>query len=72
MVFLKFINYQLYITSSDYAKYYFILRTFAEKNKKSFPLRALDLNTILSLQNNANNAQKTLKELYVNSLNKTF
>lgn len=72
MVFLQFINFELYITSSDYAKYYFILRTFAEKNKKSFPLRALDINTIMSLQNNSNNAQKTLKEMYLQSLNKTF
>ena len=38
-VFLQFINYNLYIKSSDYAKYYFILRTYAEKMKKSFPLR---------------------------------
>ncbi len=72
MVFLKFINFDLYINSSEYAKYYFILRTFAEKNKKSFPLKPLDINTIISLQNNANNAQKTLKEMYMNSLNKTF
>ena len=48
-VFLNFIEYNLYIKSSEYAKYYFILRTFAEKNKKSFPLRPLDLKTILYL-----------------------
>ena len=42
-VFLDYIEYNLYVKSSEYAKYYFILRTFAEKNKKSFPLRALDL-----------------------------
>ena len=44
-----FLDYNLYIKSSDYAKYYFILRTFAEKNKKSFPLRPLDINTIMFL-----------------------
>ena len=48
-VFLDYIDYNLYVKSSEYAKYYFILRTFAEKNKKSFPLRALDLKTILYL-----------------------
>jgi hypothetical protein len=48
-VFLKVIDYELYIKSSDYAKYYYILRSFAEKNKKSFPLKPLDLQTILNL-----------------------
>ena len=48
-VFLGFIQYNLYIKSSDYAKYYFILRTYAEKMKKSFPLRPLDIKTILYL-----------------------
>ena len=72
MVFLQFINFELYIDSSEYAKYYFILRTFAEKNKKSFPLRALDINTIMALQNHSNNVQKVLKETYMSSLNKTF
>ncbi len=48
-VFLDFIQYQLYVKSSEYAKYYFILRAFASKNKKSFPLRPLDLKTILYL-----------------------
>ncbi len=42
-VFLNFIEYNLYIKASEYAKYYFILRTYAKKNKKSFPLVPLDL-----------------------------
>ena len=42
-VFLDFIDYRLTVKTSEYAKYYFILRTFAEKNQKSFPLRPLDL-----------------------------
>ncbi len=48
-VFLDFLGYSLYVKSSEYAKYYFILRAFAEKNKKSFPLRPLDLRTIITL-----------------------
>ena len=40
------------IKGSEYAKYYFILRAFAEKNKRSFPLRPLDLDTIMNLQKN--------------------
>ena len=51
-IFLNFIEYSLYIKSSDYAKYYFILRSFATKGKKSFPLKPLDLKTIIFLQRN--------------------
>ena len=63
-VFLDFINYNLHVKGSEYAKYYFIMRTFAEKNKKSFPLRPLDLKTIIFLQNNANKANRKLREIY--------
>ena len=30
-VFLKFIEYHLYVNSGEYAKQYFILRTYADK-----------------------------------------
>jgi len=46
---LEFIDYNLFIKASDYAKYYFILRTFAKKNKKSFPLKELNVDRILFL-----------------------
>ena len=64
-VFLDYIDYNLYVKSSEYAKYYFILRTFAEKNKKSFPLRALDLKTIMFLQGKSNKVEKILKDKYL-------
>lgn len=51
---LEFIDYKLFIKASDYAKYYFILRTFAQKNKKSFPLKELELDRIHFLQQNQN------------------
>lgn len=71
-VFLNFIEYNLYVKGSDYAKYYFILRGFAQKNKKSFPLRPLDLKTILYLQNNANRVMCSLKDIYATPLNRSF
>ena len=46
---LEFIDYMLFIKASDYAKYYFILRTFAQKNHKSFPLKELNVERILFL-----------------------
>jgi hypothetical protein len=71
-VFLKFIDYQLGISSGDYAKYYFILRTFTEKNKRSFPLKPLDIATILFLQKNSNKAMRSLRDQYANPLDKTM
>ena len=60
------------IKSSEYAKYYFILRVFAEKEKKSFPLRALDVETVLVLQKNINKMTHTLKQVYSQPLNRTI
>lgn len=71
-VFLDFINYKLYIKCKDYAKYYFVLRTFAEKKKKSFPLRPLDLMTVIRLQNNSDKAERIMKEQYEEPLNKSL
>ncbi|KRX00357.1 Cyclin-like protein [Pseudocohnilembus persalinus] len=76
-IFLQFIKYRLYVNSYDYAKYYFIMRQFANKEKKSFPLRSLDLQTILFLQKQSSQAQsqveqKIQKEQYLSSLNKSF
>jgi hypothetical protein len=48
-IFLDFVGYTLYIASGDYARYYFILRAFAEKTKRSFPLRPLEIDVILKL-----------------------
>ena len=69
---MEFLDYNLMINGNDYAKYYFILRTFAEKNKKSFPLKALNLQTVRLLQKKAANTSKSLKEIYAEPLNKTF
>jgi hypothetical protein len=71
-IFLLLIDYELYVKSADYAKYYFLLRTFAESKKKSFPLRALTLEVVLKLQKNSNKAEFKLKEAYSNPMNKSF
>jgi len=62
----------LRVSGSEYAKYYFILRTFAEKNKKSFSLKALNVQTVRMLQNRAEETAKSLKEQYADPLNRTF
>jgi len=39
---LRFLEYNVSVPSSLYAKYYFELRELAEKNSKTFPLTPLD------------------------------
>lgn len=56
--FLTLIDYQLTVPSSEYAKAYFMLRTYAVNKDKSFPLKALDVDTVLKLQKNANKIQE--------------
>ncbi|CAG9312358.1 unnamed protein product [Blepharisma stoltei] len=70
-LFLNLIDFNVNIEKSLYAKYYFILRTYAEKNKRTFHLKPLDVETVRKLQQNANHAQDMLKELHSQSLLKT-
>lgn len=72
LIFLSMIDYEVNIKNSDYAKYYFVLRTNAQKNNKSFPLKPLDVEIVLKLQHNSNNAEAALKEKMAESLTKTM
>ncbi|CAD8204165.1 unnamed protein product [Paramecium pentaurelia] len=71
-IFLILLDYRLQVYPAEYAKYYFILRMYTESKKKSFPLRPLDLNTIMKLQRQSNQAEYGLKQKYAQSLNKSF
>jgi hypothetical protein len=70
-LFLELIEYNVGIKKSEYARYYFILRTFAEKNNRSFPLKPLDVDTVRRLQNHANRAEERFKDIHAKSLVKT-
>ena len=72
LIFLSIIDYDVNIKNSDYAKYYFILRTNAQKNNRSFPLKPLDVDVVLKLQHNSAHAENTLKEKMSESLTKTM
>jgi len=63
-VYLEMLDYHLHICGSEYAKYYFILRAFAEKVKGNFPLKPIPLSKILSLQQNAMKVEEELREEY--------
>lgn len=70
-LFLELIEYNVGIKKSEYARYYFILRTFAEKNNRSFPLKPLAVDTVRRLQSNANRAEERLKDIHCRSIGKT-
>ncbi|CAI2367009.1 unnamed protein product [Moneuplotes crassus] len=46
-VFLDLIGYDLNVMGSEYAKYYFIFRTFAQKNNFKFPLENVKIHDVL-------------------------
>lgn len=57
--------------SSEYAKYYFILRAQADKSKGSFTLQPLDVDTVRKLQGNAEKASKRFEEIVAERFLKT-
>jgi len=50
--FLQLINFEIYFTASEYAKYDFILRSFSENENKKFPLQPLTINQANMFQEN--------------------
>jgi hypothetical protein len=60
-MFLELVNFNVGIKSSEYAKYYFILRTYSEQEKRSFPLQPLDVDTVRQLQSNAKRVESSLR-----------
>jgi Cyclin len=70
-LFLNIIEYDVGIKKSEYARYYFVLRTFTEKNNRSFPLKPLDVDTVRRLQSNSHKAEQLLKDLHSDSVFKT-
>jgi Cyclin len=69
--FLTLIDYKLIVPTSEYAQAYFLLRTYAYEKDKSFPLKALDVNTVLRLQKNGNKIQKEV-EANIETLSKSI
>ena len=56
--FLTLIDYQLKVSSAEYAQSYFLLRTYAQDKDKSFPLKALDVDVVMKLQRNSDKKQE--------------
>lgn len=63
-VFLQMIDFDLVIRGGEYAKYYFILKTFAERFNSSLPMGPLTVEQMSELQNNTIKAESDLREKY--------
>lgn len=61
-VYLELIEYKLNIKGSEYAKYYFILRTAAERTNEKFPLKPMNVDNVIALQNKAVKVKKQIKD----------
>lgn len=71
-LFLECIDYRMILPTNEYMKYYYLMRTFAQKNRKTLNLKPLDLATILRLQKTTNRAEHSLREIYGEPLNKSY
>ena len=63
-VFLQIIDFDLVIKGSEYAKYYFILKSFAECFNSTLPMGPLTVDQMSNLQNNTLKAESDLREKY--------
>jgi Cyclin len=72
VTFLNLVDYKVGITKSEYARYYFLLRVYADKRDRSFPLVPLDVDTVRKLQTAASNAEAKLREIHEEHLYKTL
>ena len=63
-VFLQIIDFDLVIKGSEYAKYYFILKSFAETFNSTLPMGPLTVNQMSDLQNNTVKVESQLRDRY--------
>lgn len=61
-IYYGLIDYKLIIKGSEYSKYYFILRMAAEKLSGKFPLKPMNVEEMIDLQNKAVKVKKQMKE----------
>jgi len=60
-VFLDFTQYRLFITPADYAKYYFILKTYSERRNLKFPHAPMDDSFIKALIQRSDKTRTKMK-----------
>ena len=60
-IYLELLDYRVQISGSEYAKYYFILRTIAERNKVEFLLKPMPIKKVLELHKNREKMRNDIK-----------
>lgn len=63
-IFLRLIDFDLVIRGAEYAKYYFILKTFAKDFCSVLPMGPLGVEHMRKLQNNTLKAESDLRDKY--------
>ena len=63
-VFLRLIDFDLVIRGAEYAKFYFILKTFSKNFNSVLPMGPLRVEQMQELQNNTVKAESALREKY--------
>lgn len=63
-VFLRLIDFDLVIRGAEYAKFYFILKTFSKNFNSVLPMGPLRIEQMQELQNNTVKAESALRDKY--------
>ena len=65
-IFLELISFDLWIKGSDYAKYYFIIRTLAKEDEdpSRLQIQPIPVEQMKKLQHNSDKAEDVLKDLH--------
>lgn len=64
LVFLRLIDFDLVIRGAEYAKFYFILKTFSKNFNSVLPMGPLRVEQMQELQNNTVKAESALRDKY--------
>ncbi len=70
--FLTMLDFELNVKSGEYARAYFLLRTYFDPKNRSFPLKALDVETVRRLQGSVTKAEACLRDIHAGALFKTL
>ena len=63
-MFLRLLDFDLVIRGAEYAKFYFILKTFSKNFNSVLPMGPLSIDKMKDLQNNTVKAESALREKY--------
>lgn len=67
-VFLRLLDFDLVIRGAEYAKYYFVLKTFSKGFQSVLPMGPLKIEQMKDLLNNTVKAEQALREKYYRKL----